>query len=58
MKDISKCANITCPLKDSCLRYVMPEGKYQSYAEFEPKKIMGIVVCDHQIEIDNATPTI
>lgn len=59
MPDISMCKNEDCPLKESCYRYMAtPNIPYQSYGKFDHKKIMGIVVCDHQIEIDNDTPTI
>lgn len=37
MTDITKCVNETCPMKDSCWRYIAPASEHQSYAEFKWK---------------------
>ena len=53
MPDIAKCKNITCPLRESCYRYTCPPSEYmQSYGEFAPKEVKGIMICEYQIEID------
>lgn len=52
MPDISKCANIDCPLKESCYRYKAKVTTiWQSYTLFEPNK--DGKTCNHFIEIKN-----
>lgn len=33
MTDITKCGGYGCPMKESCWRYIAPDGARQSYAD-------------------------
>ncbi len=46
MKDMSKCVNEDCPIKNSCLRYRAVPDKYQSYTKFYPNSTITPVSCD------------
>lgn len=37
MKDITKCANDTCPAREKCYRFTCPNDYPQSYASFKYK---------------------
>lgn len=38
MTDISKCNGENCPIKETCWRYLAPDGHWQSYMNYEYNK--------------------
>lgn len=51
MPDITICTNETCPLADSCYRFTAtPNGKYQSFAFFNPVKEETSYTCEMFID--------
>ncbi len=49
MADITKCSNITCPLRYSCYRHNAPNGLWQSWCYFVPNTADEEVTCDYYI---------
>lgn len=36
MPDVSMCANITCPLRETCYRFRAKPDAWQTFADFKP----------------------
>ena len=53
MADISKCPAVGCPMRESCLRYTVPDWQLQSYFVQTPHDRPG--KCDYFW--DNGRPT-
>lgn len=55
MPDISMCKNETCPLKETCYRFMASPSKYgQSYSNFTPKTSLdGKTKCEYHWEIQS-----
>ena len=48
MPDITKCANKTCPLRDTCYRFTATSSSFrQAYCNFSYDTIEGHTTCDH-----------
>ena len=41
MADISKCEGVGCDIKESCYRFMVPAGIYQTYFVSSPKEDDG-----------------
>ena len=58
--DTVRCTNESCPLKESCKRYIVlnpiiPFNQYMWITTFEPKTIDKVITCDGFIKVEIKT---